>query len=197
MLGFDRFRVYVLPTSAGLPALLRRCLAAYQAAAASRDGDMDDMIVQVTSAVAALWGGPGDQGCRVDGSLCTSKVCTRMRVTCACNMHKCPPVPHDGMSSTSQAESSKIQTSTRGYGEPQSVRQMTMGVPHAGGPVPDRIAGRCRARAVAAAPFSGCDCSRGRADGLAALANSALCSALAEAAKAMLGWRARRCSCAC
>ena len=33
---------------AGLPALLRRCLAAYQAAAASRDGDMDDMIVQVT-----------------------------------------------------------------------------------------------------------------------------------------------------
>ena len=39
--------------AAGLPALLRRCLAAYQAAAASRDGDMDDMIVQVTGAVSA------------------------------------------------------------------------------------------------------------------------------------------------
>ena len=40
--------------AAGLPALLRRCLAAYQAAAASRDGDMDDMIVQVTSAFAVF-----------------------------------------------------------------------------------------------------------------------------------------------
>ncbi|KAK9845291.1 hypothetical protein WJX81_002548 [Elliptochloris bilobata] len=42
--------------AAGLPALLRRCLAAYQAAAASRDGDADDMIVQAGLYLSASLG---------------------------------------------------------------------------------------------------------------------------------------------
>ena len=77
------------------------------------------------------------------------------------------------------------------------LQTLTMGAP-TGGPVPDRVTGRCRARAVAAAPLSGRDCSRSRAGALAAYANNALCSALAEAAKAVLGgWMARCCSWAC